>query len=175
MQETLRWQGVSDLAMHRGAIMKALVQHPQERLQHTRYSDMLKSLEESAKLLKLQELQKVEVMQHSGQELCNLCFCHCEPKKGRKNLFRHGIRVKKTKVLGNGLSIKIQKHMWLLDQESNRFFFLNFYFVCIMNINSNIFVPLYWDQYDESMLDEAYNSHHHTCSAPPMLLLLPLQ
>lgn len=36
----------------------------------------------------------------------------------------------------------------------------------------HISIPVHSDQYDESMIDEAYNSHHHICSVP---LKRPLQ
>lgn len=39
----------------------------------------------------------------------------------------------------------------------------------------HIFIPSHWDQYDESMIDEAYNSHHHICNDPLKHLLQQLQ
>lgn len=66
MQEILRWLRISNLGTHQGAMMVELVQDLLEQLKQTHYSDILKLLEESAKLLKLHELQKVELMQHSG-------------------------------------------------------------------------------------------------------------
>jgi len=55
------------------------------------------------------------------------------------------------------------------------FYFSFYYFSHDIKSKAHIFIPLHWDQYDESMIDEAYNSHHHKCSVPPEFLWLLLQ